>query len=62
MAAGSTPAVDQAARKDTHTGFRAAALASQTPESFDLGNAPTVTLPARRSKNRKTKVQPLPAD
>jgi integrase/recombinase XerC len=45
------------------TGFRAAALASLTPESFDLdSNSPTVTLAARFAKNRKTKVQPLPAD
>jgi excisionase family DNA binding protein len=45
------------------TGFRAAALASLTPESFDLGAAmPAVTLPARFNKSRKTKVQPLPTD
>src|SRR5262249_51998118 len=45
------------------TGFRASALASLTPESFDLSEEmPTVTLPARYAKNRKTKVQPLPAD
>jgi integrase len=45
------------------SGFRASALASLTPESFDLdGPMPTVTLPARHSKNRKTKIQPLPAD
>ncbi len=45
------------------TGFRAAALASLTPESFDLdADPPTVTLPARRNKSRKTRVQPLPAD
>ncbi len=45
------------------TGFRASALASLTPESFDLGgNTPTVTLAARHAKNRKTKVQPLPPD
>jgi integrase len=45
------------------TGFRASALGSLTPESFDLdGDAPTVTLAARHAKNRKTKVQPLPTD
>jgi integrase/recombinase XerC len=45
------------------TGFRAAALASLTPESFDLdGEPPVVTLAARRNKSRKLKVQPLPPD
>ena len=45
------------------TGFRSAALASLTPESFDLdGDQAVVTLPARRNKSRKTKVQPLPSD
>jgi integrase len=45
------------------TGFRASALASLTPESFDLaGDLPTVTLSARHAKNKKTKVQPLPPD
>ena len=45
------------------TGFRASALASLTPESFDLDAAPpVVTLAARHAKNRRTKVQPLPAD
>jgi excisionase family DNA binding protein len=45
------------------TGFRASALASLTPESFDLSAAlPTVTLAARHAKNRKTKVQPIPPD
>jgi integrase len=45
------------------TGFRAAALASLAPESFDLtGDTPTVTLPARKNKSRKLRVQPLPAD
>jgi len=43
------------------TGFRAAALASLTPADFDLAG-PTVTLPARFNKSRRTKVQPLPAD
>jgi integrase len=45
------------------TGFRASALASLTPESFDLaGELVTVTLAARHAKNRKTKVQPIPPD
>jgi integrase len=44
------------------TGFRASALASLTPEFFDLGDAPTVPLAARENKSRKTKVQPLPPD
>src|SRR5262249_47123081 len=45
------------------TGFRASALASLTPVSFDLdADAPTVTLAARSNKSKKTKVQPLPAD
>jgi excisionase family DNA binding protein len=45
------------------TGFRASSLASLTPESFDLaGDVPTVTLPARHAKNRRTKVQPIPPD
>ncbi len=45
------------------TGFRAGALASLTPESFDLdGEVPTVTLAARDDKSRRGKVQPLPAD
>jgi integrase len=45
------------------TGFRAAALASLTPESFDLaGDTATVTLAARKNKSRKLKVQPLPPD
>jgi integrase len=45
------------------TGFRAAALASLTPESFDLdGNHPTATLAARRNKSRCLRVQPLPTD
>jgi integrase len=43
------------------TGFRASALANLTPADFDL-DGPTVTLPARFAKNRRTKVQPLPAD
>jgi integrase len=45
------------------TGFRAGALASLTPESFDLeADPPTVTLAARRNKSRVLKVQPLPPD
>jgi integrase/recombinase XerC len=45
------------------TGFRASALASLTPESFDLSATfPTVTLAARQNKSRKLKVQPLPPD
>ncbi len=45
------------------TGFRASALASLTPESFDLtGKVATLTLAARHAKNRKTKVQPIPED
>lgn len=43
------------------TGFRANALANLTPADFDL-NAATVTTAARFAKNRRTKVQPLPAD
>ena len=39
------------------------ALASLTPDSFDLDtDMPTVTLAARRNKSRVLKVQPLPAD
>ncbi len=45
------------------TGFRSNALANLTPADFDLtADTPTVTLPARFAKNRKTQVQPLPAD
>jgi integrase len=45
------------------TGFRAGELASLTPASFDLGALPArVTLPARKGKNRRLAVQPLPAD
>jgi integrase len=45
------------------TGFRASALANLMPENFNLDDGmPTVTLPARHAKNRKTKVQPLPPD
>ena len=45
------------------TGFRASALASLTPASFDLdGQTPTVTLAAKRNKSRVLKVQPIPPD
>ncbi len=45
------------------TGFRAAALASLTPEAFTFdGDFPTITLAARFNKSRKPKVQPLPPD
>src|SRR5262249_13794995 len=45
------------------TGFRAGALASLTPESFDLDtDTPVVTLAAKRNKSRKPKAQPLPPD
>jgi integrase len=45
------------------TGFRASAMASLTPESFDLdADPPTVTLAARENKSRKPKVQPLSPD
>ncbi len=43
------------------TGFRASALASLTPADFDLDGR-TVTLAARKAKNKRAKVQPLPAD
>jgi integrase/recombinase XerD len=45
------------------TGFRASELASMTPESFNLdGDAPTATVQAACTKNRKVAVQPLPLD
>ena len=45
------------------TGFRAGALASFTPQFFDLdGETPVVILSARRNKSRKQRTQPLPAD
>lgn len=45
------------------TGFRTSALASLTPESFDLdAEPPVVTLAARRNKSRVQKVQPLPPE
>jgi integrase len=43
------------------TGFRVSELVSLTPESFDLGPAPTAYLPARKAKNKKAATQPLPA-
>ena len=43
------------------TGFRAAELASLTPERFDLaGDPPTVTVAACYAKNGREAVQPLP--
>jgi integrase len=45
------------------TGFRAAELASLTPDSFDLdGDPPTVTVEAAYSKRRRRDVQPLPLE
>jgi len=45
------------------TGFRASALASLTPENFDLdADLPTVTLAAQFNKSRKAMVQPLPPE
>src|SRR5262249_24189211 len=45
------------------TGFRARALAGLTPDDFDLSaEVPAVVQPARLAKNKKAKVQPLPAD
>ena len=42
------------------TGFRAAELASLTPERFDLaGRTPTATVPAGYTKNGREAVQPL---
>lgn len=42
------------------TGFRAAALASLTPDHFDLqSNPPTVSLAAKKNKSRKPMVNPL---
>ncbi len=43
------------------TGFRAAELASLTPERFNLAaNPPTATVPAAYTKNGREAVQPLP--
>ena len=44
------------------SGFRAQELGRLAPASFDLGEVPTVALPARRAKNRRATLQPLPAD
>ena len=45
------------------TGFRVSELASMTPESFNLdGDAPTATVEASCTKNRKLAMQPLPID
>ncbi len=45
------------------TGFRVSELASMTPDSFKLdGDAPTATVQAACTKNRKLAVQPLPVD
>lgn len=45
------------------TGYRRKELASLTPRSFDLDVAPAVvSLPGRRTKNKKGAEQPLPAD
>src|ERR1043165_4714478 len=45
------------------TGFRVSELASMTPESFNLdGDAPTATVEASCTKNRREAVQPLPID
>ncbi len=45
------------------TGFRASELASMTPKRFNLdGEAPTATVQASCTKNRKLAVQPLPLD
>lgn len=45
------------------TGIRASALSNLAPADFDLNtNSPVVTLAARFAKNRKAKIQPLPAD
>jgi integrase len=47
----------------SRTGFRAKELASLTPESFRLDDAPPVAiLAARKGKNRKLVRQPLPPD
>jgi integrase len=42
------------------TGFRCGELGTLTPESFDLGEAPAITLAARHAKNRRPVRQPLP--
>lgn len=42
-----------------YTGLRASELASLTPESFDFGAVPTVTVEAAHSKHRQRDVLPL---
>jgi len=44
------------------TGLRYEELSSLTPESFDLGESPTVTVEAGYCKNGETATQPLPPD
>src|SRR5947209_4625939 len=45
------------------TAFHVSELASMTPESFNLdADAPTATVQASCTKNRKLAVQPLPMD
>jgi integrase len=44
------------------TGLRAKELRSLTPESFDLGDEPTVTVAAAHSKRRRKDRQPIRAD
>jgi integrase len=45
------------------TGYRRKELASLTPKSFDFdGEPPLVTLPGKRTKNKRLAEQPLPAD
>src|SRR5262245_15502752 len=45
------------------TGYRRKELASLTPASFDLhADPPLVTLPGKRTKNKRMAEQPLPAD
>ena len=63
------PVVQSLAGRDRHalylaacgTGLRASALASLTPASFRLDEVPPVVqLAARKAKNRKPRIQPLP--
>src|SRR5262249_27064819 len=42
------------------TGFRAGGLARLTPEAFDLGDSPIVTLSARSNKSKRVRAHPLP--
>ena len=45
------------------SGFRAGELSVLEPENFDLASVPpTVTLPARFTKNKKPVTQPLPSE